>query len=144
MKVDECEATVFSVMAEIDGETPLLTPEQMVRHIAGCERCRAEIERQKTAVDLLQRQKWQTAGALDLWPEIEKRIGDKPISESVRGPYFFFLLGAVLVLYKLLEMIPAQDWGFWFKLAPLIFVAALFYFLRENPFKINTELKLER
>ena len=143
MKVDECEATVFSVMAEMDGETPMLSPEQMARHVAGCERCRAEIERQKAVVDLLQRQKRQTAGALDLWPEVEKRIRHKPASGSVRARYFFFLLGAVLVLYKLLEMIPAQDWGFWFKFAPLVFVAALFYFLRENPFKINTELKLE-
>ena len=124
MKVDECAATVFSLMAERDGETPLLAPEQMARHIAGCERCRAEIERQKAAVDLLQRQQRQTAGAIDLWPEVEKRIRDKPA--SARMPYFFFLLGAVLVLYKLLEMIPAQDWGFGFKFAPLGFVAVLF------------------
>lgn len=143
MKVDECEATVFSVMAEMEGETPLLSPEQTARHVTSCERCQAEIERQKAAVDLLQRQKRQTAGAIDLWSEVEKRIRDKPASGSVRARYFFFLLGAVLVLYKLLEMIPAQDLGFWFKFAPLGFVAALFYFLRENPFKINTELKLE-
>jgi len=144
MKVDECKATVFSVMAEIDGETPILSPEQTARHVTGCERCRAEIERQKAAVNLLQRQQRQTADVGDLWPEVEKRIRDKPISRSVRGRYFFFLLGAILVIYKLLEMIPAQDLGFWFKLAPLIFVTALFYFFRENPFKINTELKLER
>jgi hypothetical protein len=144
MKVDECEATVFSVMAEIDGETPLLSPEQTARHVTGCERCRAEIDRQKAVINLLQRQQRQTAGAIDLWLEIEKRIPDKPVSEAVRVPYFFFLLGAILVIYKLFEMIPAQDFGFWFKLAPLIFVAALFYFYRENPFKINTELKLER
>lgn len=143
MKLDECEETVFSVMAEMDGETPILSPEQTARHVAGCERCRAEIECQKAAVNLLQRQKRQTTSAIDLWLEVEKRIGDKPISELVRARYFFFLLGAILVIYKLFEMIPAQDWGFWFKLAPLVFVAALFYFFRENPFKINTELKLE-
>jgi hypothetical protein len=143
MKSDECEETLFSVMAEMDGESPMLSPEQTARHVAGCERCRAEIERQKAAVNLLQRQKRQTAGAIDLWPEIKKRIGEQPEAASVRAPYFFFLLGAMLVIYKLLEMIPAQDFGFWFKLAPLVIVAALFYFFRENPFKINTELKLE-
>ncbi|HST19686.1 MAG TPA: hypothetical protein VLR90_01090 [Blastocatellia bacterium] len=143
MKLDECEETVFSVMAEMDGETPILSPEQTARHVTGCERCRAEIERQKAAVNLLQRQKRQTTSTVDLWLEVEKRIREQPISELVPARYFFFLLGAILVIYKLFEMIPAQDWGFWFKLAPLVFVAALFYFFRENPFKINTELKLE-
>src|SRR6185503_4645784 len=135
--------TLLSMVAEMDGETPILSPEQTARHVTGCERCRAEIERQKAAVNLLQRQKRQTADAIDLWLEVEKRIHNKPVPESVRARYYFFLLGAILVIYKLLEMIPAQDWGFWFKLAPLALVAALFYFFRENPFKINTELKLE-
>lgn len=143
MKSDQCEEILFSVVAEMDGEAPILSPEQTARHVTGCERCRAEIERQKATVNLLQRQKRQTAGAIDLWPEIEKRIREQPESEAVQVPYFFFLLGAILVLYKLLEMIPAQDWGFWFKLAPLVLVAALFYFFRENPFKINTELELK-
>lgn len=78
-----------------------------------------------------------------MWLKIEKRITGKTVSEPVRKRYFFLLLGVILVAYKLLEMIPAGDFGFWFKLVPLIFVAALFYFFRENPFKINTELKLE-
>ena len=101
-----------------------------------------EVERQKIAVNLFQKQERRT-GEADLWFEIEKRIGDEPSSEPARARYFFFLLGAVLVVYKLAEMIPAQDLGFLFKFVPLIFVAGLFYFFRENPFKINTELKLE-
>ena len=92
--------------------------------------------------DRLQRQK-RRAGAADLWFEIEKRIDEKQVSETVALHYFFLLLGAILVIYKLLEMVPAQDLGFTFKFVPVIFIAALFYFLKENPFKINTELKLE-
>src|SRR5688572_26202419 len=122
MKSDECEETLLSIVAEMDGEAPILSPEQMARHLTGCERCRAEIERQKAAVNLLQRQQRQTAGAIDLWPEVEKRIREQPVSETVRAPYFYFLLGAVLIIYKLLEMLPAQDWGLWFKLTPLAFV----------------------
>jgi len=34
--------------------------------------------------------------------------------------------------------------GLAFKIVPLIFVVALFVFLKENPFKINAELGLER
>lgn len=78
-----------------------------------------------------------------MWLAIEKRIGDESISKPLYKQHFFLLLGADLVIYKLLEMIPARDLGFSFKFAPLIFVAALFYMFGENPFRINTELKLE-
>ncbi|HEX9959591.1 MAG TPA: hypothetical protein VGB00_01495 [Pyrinomonadaceae bacterium] len=142
MKPDECEETILSVMAETDGEAPLVSAGQMTLHLSRCEACRTEIERQKIAVDVFQKQERRAVQA-DLWLKIEKRIAAEPVSGSARTRYFFLLLGAILVAYKLLEMIPANDFGFWFKLAPLIFVAALFYFFRENPFKINTELKLE-
>ena len=142
MKPDECEETILSVMAETDGEAPLLSAGQTTLHLSRCETCRTEIERQKIAVDVFQKQERRAVQA-DLWLKIEKRIAAEPVSEPLRTRYFFLLLGAVLVAYKLLEMIPANDFGFWFKPAPLIFVAALFYFFRENPFKINTELKLE-
>lgn len=142
MKPDECEKTILSMMAEIDGEAPLVSAEQTAFHLSRCEKCRMEIERQKIAVNVFQKHE-RRAGHADLWLKIEKRITGKTVSEPVRTRYFFLLLGVILVAYKLLEMIPAGDSGFWFKLAPLIFVAALFYFFRENPFKINTELKLE-
>jgi predicted RND superfamily exporter protein len=143
MKLDECEETILSVTAEIDGEAPLLSAEQTALHLSRCEACRMEIKRQKAAVDVFQKQERRAVQA-DLWLKIEKRItGSETVSEPVQTRYFFLLLGAILVAYKLLEMIPASDFGFLFKLAPLVFVAALFYFFRENPFKINTELKLE-
>jgi hypothetical protein len=41
-------------------------------------------------------------------------------------------------------MLPARDPGMTFKLVPLIIVALLFVFIKENPFRINTELVLER
>ncbi len=141
MKLDECEETILSAMAEIDGEPPLLSAERTARHLSRCERCRMEIERQKIAVNLFLKQERRT-GAADLWVEIEKRISDKPSPEPIRTKYFL-LLGAILVVYKLVEMIPAQDLGFLFKFVPVIFIAWLFYLLKENPFKINAELKLE-
>jgi len=142
MKSDECEETILSAMAEMDGETRLLSSEQTARHLSRCEQCRMEIGRQKVAVNLLQKQKRRT-GAADLWFEIEKRIDGKSVSEQIAPRHFFLLLGSILVIYKLLEMIPARDLGFLFKFVPVIFIAGLFYFFKENPFKINTGLKLE-
>jgi hypothetical protein len=97
-----------------------------------------EIKRQQAVAKLFRGQK-RRADEVSLWSEIEKRISDKPI---VRRD-FFLLLGAILVIYKLLEMIPSQDLGFLFKFVPIILIAALFFFFKENPFKINTELKVE-
>ncbi len=126
MKLDKCEEIILSAMAEMDGEPPLLSKEQTTRHLSRCERCRAEIERQAVAVDLLQKQKRRT-DAVDLWFEIEKRIDGKTVSEPVAGRHFFLLLGVILVAYKLLEMLPVQDFGFLFKLAPVIFIFLLFH-----------------
>lgn len=142
MRLDECEEIILSVVAEIEGELPQLSADQTALHISRCEKCQLEINQQKIAVNAFQKQERRT-DEVDLWSKIEKRINGKKISEPIQTPYFFLLLTVILVVYKLLEMIPALDFGFLFKLVPLILIAALFYLFRENPFKINTELKLE-
>lgn len=142
MKSDECEEAILSLMAIFDGEQPLISKEQAARHLNGCENCQMEIKRQEAAANMLLRQTRRET-AVNLWPEIEKRISNKPTSKPIMSRYFFVLIGAILTIYKLLEMIPAQDMGFLFKFVPVVFIAALFYFFKENPFKINTELKLE-
>jgi hypothetical protein len=41
-------------------------------------------------------------------------------------------------------MLPAREFNWSLKLMPIVLIAALFGALKENPFKINTELTLER
>ena len=53
------------------------------------------------------------------------------------------LLGVLLFGYRIVELIPDRDFGLLFKLVPVLFVIATFSYLRENPFKINSDLKLE-
>jgi hypothetical protein len=125
MKSDECEETILSLMAIFDGEPPLISKEQAARHVNGCALCQTEIKRQEAAANMLSRQK-RRADVVNLWLEIEKSISDKPIAKPIVSRNFFLLLGAILVIYKLVEMISAHDLGFMFKLI-----------------KINTELKLE-
>ena len=94
-------------------------------------------------IGLLKRQKRQAQSA-DLWSAIEKQINaeSEPILTVKWQP--FVLVGVFLVIYKLLEMIPERDLGWALRLVPFILVAALFGFLKENPFKINSELVLEK
>lgn len=141
MKEETCENVLMAMMAVFDGEKTEFSPEQLNSHLAGCKNCRDRIEQMQNTFNLLKSQKRLEQDA-DLWFAVEKRIGAQTASRISLKP--FVLLGIFLVGYKLLEMLPDDGFGLWFKLVPLVFVIALFGFLKENPFKINTELILEK
>jgi predicted anti-sigma-YlaC factor YlaD len=131
----------MAMLAELDGEETTLTAEQKTLHLAECATCRQEFEQIQKTDNLLKRQAPREPDA-DLWSAIEKRI--QPKTARRVGWQIFLVLGTFLVACKLLEWLPEDDFGWWFKIVPLIFVIALFGFLKENPFKINTELILEK
>jgi hypothetical protein len=141
MKEVTCEDVLMSRMAAADGEEPELSKQQLSTHIAGCANCQHELH-QFQALDQLLTGHTVSEPRVDLWPAIENRIA-KPTSAAFRWQPFA-LIGLLLVVYKLLEMLPARDLGLAFKLVPLVIVVLLFVFIRENPFRINTELVLER
>jgi hypothetical protein len=136
-----CENALMAKMAEIDGEGTELSAEQINLHLANCENCRQEIQQMRLADNLLRRQTRCEQDA-NLWSAIETSIGTQTASPIGWKP--FALLGVLLVVYKLLEMLPERDFGLAFKLVPLVLIVGLFVFLKENPFKINDELTLER
>jgi hypothetical protein len=129
-------------MAVRDGEKPLFSFEKAEDHLMNCENCHQEIEQLENTLNLFKNQARPDA-VIDLWSGIENQLKEKTVTAKQRWQPFI-LLGAILIMYKLLEMIPERDLGFLFKLVPLVFVVALFLLLKENPFKINTELKHER
>jgi predicted anti-sigma-YlaC factor YlaD len=138
-----CEDILIQKLALIDGETNEAAAAQIDAHLAGCESCRREIEQLENLVTMLNRQQRQ-APDTDLWAAVEKRIDAE--SETILTLQWqpFVLLGIFLVVYKLLEMIPERDFGWALRLVPFVLIAALFVVLKENPFKINTELILEK
>lgn len=141
MDGNNCEKMLLAKMAEIDGEDTEISPEHLHLHFTVCESCRQESEQLQAAVNLLKRQTRREQAA-DLWPAIEKQIGARTNSRISWKPYI--LLGLLLVIYKLVELLSEKDPGLAFKVVPLIFIVGLFVFLKENPFKINAELTLER
>jgi len=143
MNTTKCEDTILTMLALLDGEEISVSSEQAANHLAECEHCRQEIEQLRNTVNLLKRQKRREQAA-DLWFEIEKRLDPQTSTAPPMKWQPFLILVAGLVGYKLLEMLPERELGLWLKLMPLILVVALFGFLKENPFKINTELALER
>ncbi len=134
-----CEDVLMAMMARLDGEGAEVSAERATLHLAECAGCRQEFEQMQVTDNLLKRQSRREQTA-DLWSAIEPQL--KTETQPNRQPFVF--LGIFLVVYKLLELLPEDAFGLWFKLVPLVFVIALFGFLKENPFKINTELILEK
>ncbi len=132
----------MAMIAELDGEETDISPAYVSSHLAACDACRQEFEQMQITVNLLKKQK-RPELHVNLWTAIEERLVTKTKAAPEMKWQFFLLLGIFLVAYKLLEMLPETDFGFFFKLTPIVFVAVLFRLLKENPFRIRTELTLE-
>ena len=136
-----CEDVLMSQMAMADGEEPAVSRDKLAAHVAACANCQHELK-QSQALNHVLAGHTLSEPRVDLWPAIENRIAKR--SGSVIGWRPFAVIGLLLVIYKLLEMLPARDLGLAFKLVPLVIVVLLFVLIKENPFRINTELVLER
>ena len=138
-----CEDILLAMMAVTDGEEANFSAAQIEIHSANCPNCRQEIE-QMQSVDKFFRMQKRREQNVSLWSAIESNIITKPETVKQSNLYLFLLLIVSLIVYKLLEMLPERNFGLSFKIIPIILVVALFAFLKENPFKINTELRLEK
>lgn len=136
-----CEDVLMAQMAAADGEESEFLEKQLAEHVDACANCQHELKQLQVLNQVLAGQTLAEPHA-NLWPAIEKRIA-KPAG-SFPGWQPFALIGLLLVIHKLLEMLPASDPGIIFKLVPLSIAALLFVLIKENPFRINTELMLER
>ena len=138
MNEPSCDEVLMAQMAAADGEAPELSREFLEAHIAGCANCQHELK-QMQAIDRMLARQTLSEPAVNVWPAVENRIARRAF-----GWRPFALIGLLLVIYKLLELLPARDPGMAFKLVPLVIIVLLFVFIKENPFRINTELALER
>jgi hypothetical protein len=141
MKEPSCDDVLMAQMAVSDHEEAGSPTERLAAHIAGCANCQHELK-QIQGLDQVLSSYALAEPSVDLWPAIENRIVKR--SGFALGWQPFALIGLLLVVHKLLELLPARDPGMAFKLVPLVIVVLLFILIRENPFKINTELAMER
>jgi len=140
MKDLTCEKVLMAIMAAGDGENAQLSPEDVNVHLRDCEDCRDEAVRMKQ-VSALFRQATRREETIDLWPAISGRL-DQPSPRVNWQPYA--IVAVLLLGYKLVEMLPKADPGWAIHLVPLIIFGVFLVFVRENPFRINTELLLEK
>ena len=138
-----CEAVRMESSAASDGHRGSLEPAQLEDHLAQCGDCRSEIEQLGGLMRLLDSQK-RRASNDQLWIGIEARLAAQtPASGASRDLRLLVPTGAVLLAYKLYEQLAVHNTPFQVKLVLLLVVIALFALLKENPFRINPELRVE-
>ena len=137
-----CESVSMAAMAIADGYHPELSSEQIGTHLASCADCRQELGELQKLSSLLDTQE-RRLRTENLWQKIEPRLPDATRTSTSRVSSSFMFLGALLLGYRLLELIPDRDFSFLFKFVPVLLVIVAFGYLRENPFKINSEFSLE-
>ena len=137
-----CESVSMAAMAIADGYQPELSSEQIGTHLASCVDCRRELEQFQELSSLLNTQE-RRLRTENLWQKIEPGLPDVTRRSRSRVSASFVFLGALLLGYRLIELIPDRDFSFLFKFVPVLLVIAAFSFLRENPFKINSDLSFE-
>jgi len=130
----------MAAMAIADGQYSELSSQQVEEHLAGCDDCRVEIGQLRTLTNLLDKQKRRERNE-SVWPQVKAQLPD---AQSNRQSWYpFLLLGVLLIGFRIVELVPDRDFGFLFKLIPIPLAIAAFSLLKENPFKINYELRLE-
>lgn len=137
-----CESVLMAAMAIADGYQPEVSSEQIGTHLASCADCRRELGQLQALSSLLDSQE-RRLRTENLWQKIERRLPNVTRTSTFRVWGSFMILGALLLGYRLLELIPDRDFSFLFKFVPVLLVIAAFGYLRENPFTINSELSLE-
>ena len=133
-----CEEALLMKMAEFDGEQ--LRSLEADAHIAGCESCRHEVTAMESLDKLFEA---HTAVRPDttVWPEVREQI----TGQTSRVGWAIFAVPALaLVAFKIVAMSLENEPGLLFGLVPLAIAAVLFALLRENPFRVNTDLILEK
>jgi hypothetical protein len=138
MKELKCEEVLTAKMAELDGE--IMASDDAELHLANCDACRREVAAMQD-MNVLFRSHDRALHDVRIWPRIEDRISTQPATFGWKP---FAAIAAALVAFKLIEMSVRDDPGFLFGLVPLVFAAMLFIVLRENPFKVNADLAMEK
>jgi len=143
MTEEYCQKVRISAMAILDGEEPFLSAREIAKHAETCANCRQELEQQEQVLGLLNEQRRQSFTE-DVCPRIAAAIHESAIRQTDPQQFCAFaLLALILLVYKLVEVLPGFTAGVVVKLVPVATVIVFFTLLKENPIKINHNLRLQ-
>jgi len=143
MTSERCEKVRLAAMAALDGETPPLSEQEIHEHLATCAACRAEVEQLQRVIAPLNRQKPRVFTE-DVWPGVEAALRKQAApAQPRREAYVFAVLGLFVFACKVLGVLPELGGNWLPKVLPLVAALVLFGVLKQNPFHITGNLKLE-
>ncbi len=143
MMSERCEKVRLAAMAALDGETPPLSEQEIREHLAACAACRAEVQQLQRALAPLNRQKPRVFTE-DVWPGVEAALRKQAAPAAPRHEvYVFAVLGLFLLACKIVGVLPGLGGNWLPKVLPLVAAVVLFGVLKQNPFHITGNLKLE-
>jgi predicted anti-sigma-YlaC factor YlaD len=138
-----CEKVRLSAMAILDGEASSLSEKVIDEHLKSCANCRHELEQQKEVIGSLDKQSRQFLTE-DIYSRIVATIEESGAKlKGKQGLCPFMMLGLILLSHKIIEVLPGFTSGLVMKLIPVVLVFVFFGLLKQNPFKVNQNLKLE-
>ena len=141
MTNNDCESIRIAAMALADGEESSLSTKQIESHVFNCDACREEIEQLRVTTELLSSHRRLNPN-VNVWPMVNERIEAASAGTQQFRWRLLLLFGIPLFGYKLLMLNLAAP-SLWSRLVPIVLAIAIFGYLKTNPFKINTELRLE-
>ncbi len=143
MMSERCEKVRLAAMAALDGETPPLSEQEIHEHLAACAACRAEVEQLQRALAPLNRQTLRVFTE-DVWPGVEAALRQQTAPAQPRREAFVFaVLSLFLLACKIVGVLPEMGGNRLPKVLPLVAAIVLFGVLKQNPFHITGNLKLE-
>ena len=143
MTSERCEKVRWAALAALDGETPPLSEREIQEHLATCAACRAEVAQLQRALAPLNRQKPRVFTE-DVWPGVEAALRRQTAPAAPRREaYVFAVLGLFLFACKVVGVLPELGGNWLPKVLPLVAALVLFGVLKQNPFHITGNLKLE-
>lgn len=132
-----CEEMQMAAMAIEEGQVPEIPAPRVHEHLSECPACRDAVAAMSSTLAVLARQTRRGHPA-DLWPAIQRNVAPRP---AIAWPYV--VLAVLLLVYELIELVPDRQWSMAIEIIPLLIGFGVFRILKQNPFQIATELRLE-
>ena len=131
-----CEEMQRAAMAMEEGQVPGIPCPLVREHLNQCAACRDAAAAMSSTLATLARQTRRRHPA-DLWPAIQRNVAPRPAA----WPYV--VLAVLLAVYELIELVSDRQWSIAIQIIPVLIAFGLFRIVKQSPFQIATELRLE-
>ena len=137
--MNNCEDIQMAIMAHDDDQQGPISRAEIETHMATCDACKQQVEELRQLDGMLMRQQRRQYD-VELWPAIQRQLSPQTTNAGWQP---FAVIALLLTTYKVFEMAAANPPVLLFNLVPLVLMFVLFAVIKENPFRINSELVME-